>query len=444
MPDPLLSYRTATRPAPLQASSPGTPVKGTINLAVTPPPGGQDVYCDQIKVAVPANEQNGGAFFTEQPVFSTSSDKWVITTFAQIAGQELGLEAGTTWWRAIFHPVAEEYDLIRDPVAFGLSGTLSTSTGSLTYLILEHSGTTTDRSSYTNKKAELTLVVTEPVFYLQSFLARGSEATAPQTKFAGGSPVHLSWESNGAFFRLYDGDGQILHQGPETFFTLENGVSNDTTFTLEASMSPETQGNGFEPIYQYATLTVTVTDPTLDRLTVSGLLSARAGVEVAGTLSANEDLTVSGLLSARARVEVAGTLSANEDLTVSGALSANSDLTVVGDLNAHGNVSAVNDDKIFRIRELRGPNGSHLSVNSSVDVLSGCDVSIHDALRVSGHLERGGSTVVADGDRIGLNNTHYPGWLYASAYHEDGDRRKPFVWDPGNRVVESYWQVSRD
>ncbi|MFF3755346.1 hypothetical protein ACFYYH_33715 [Streptomyces sp. NPDC002018] len=472
MPDqstPLLGYLTSTSPAPLQASSPGTPTLGRINLAVTDDR--QDVYCDRIQIAVPADDHAGGAYFTEQPNFSTSSGQWTVASLVQVTGEELGLAQSGQFYRATFRSVDEEYDLIGDTLDFGLSGPLSISTGPLAYYIQEHSGTTSDRDDYTKKSRVLTLTVTEPVFYLHSFLARGEAgATAPRTKFTGGSPVYLTWESNGTYFRLYDGDGDLVQEGPETYCSIGYDViTMDTTFTLVASMSPETEGNGsgFEPIYQYATLTVTITDPTLEGLTVREDITARSGLDVSGrisadgdvsiagdvtvrsrldveeTLSALGDLTVSGYTTARGRLDVSGDLTVDSSLTVGSSLTANSELTVNGDLTANGYVSAVGDDTHVRIRELRGPYGEKISINSSVDVLSDNDFTIREGLSVDKDIKRGGSGVLADGDEIGLNNTYYEGWLYATMFVND-NRRTTAVWDPGDRVVESSWRVSRD
>ncbi|MFE4832546.1 hypothetical protein [Streptomyces sp. NPDC056672] len=460
-PNLLLGYRTSTSPAPLQASSPGTPTQGRINLAVTDDQ--QDVYCDQIQIAVPADDHGGGAYFTEQPNFSTSSGQWTVASLVQVTGEELGLAQSGKFYRATFRSADEEYDLIGDTLDFGLSGPLSASTGPLAYYLQEHSGTTPDRDGYTKKSRVLTLTVTEPVFYLHSFLARGEgEATVPRTKFTSGSSVHLTWESNGTYFRLYDGDGDLVQEGPETYCSIGYGViTMDTTFTLVASMSPETEGGGFEPIYQYATLTLTITDPTLEGLTVRDDITARSGLDVSGRISAGSDITIDGDATVRSRLYVEETLSALGDLSVDGdttargrldvsgyltvedSLTANSDLTVNGDLTANGYVTAVSDDKYVRIRELRGPYGEKISINSSVDVLSDNDFVIREGLSVEKDIKRGGSGVLADGDDIGLNNTYYEGWLYATMFVSD-NRRTTAVWNPGDRVVESSWRVSRD
>jgi cytoskeletal protein CcmA (bactofilin family) len=472
MSDPLLGYRTSTDPAPLQASTPGTPALGRINLAVGP--GQDDTYCDRIQIAVAADDKAGGAYFTKQPNFSTSRDTWTVDSVMEMSGDELGLSGGR-YYRATFHSAEEEYDLVDYTVDFGLSGTLSASTGPLFYYIQEHSGTSPGRGGYTDRRETLTLTVTEPVFYLHNFLARASgNATAPQTQFSSGSPVYLTWESNGGWYRLYSGDGKLVQEGKQTFCSLDHGVSMDTTFTLVASMSPETQGgHGFEPIYRYATLALSVPDPTLQKLTVRGDITAQAGISAGGNLSVGGSATVSGKATvgsdltvqqslttqgdltvdrnatvygsttARGWVEVYGSLTADSSATVKGELTTQSDLAVNGDLTAYGYVTAIGDGKYVRIRELRGPIYEHLHINSSVDVLDGCDVSIKETLDVAKDIKRAGYGVISHDDKIGLHNTHYPGWLYATMFVND-NRRQTAVWNPNQRVVESYWTISRD
>lgn len=145
-----------------------------------------------------------------------------------------------------------------------------------------------------------------------------------------------------------------------------------------------------------------------------------------------------GRLTARNSVEVEG------GLDVAGTLNANGVLNARDSLNAYGQVEAVSSDHYVRIRELRGPYGEKISLNSNVEVLAECDVTIHERLYVTKDIKINNYGVLSDRDQIGLYNTHYGGYLYASTYEKDSDRRIPYVWEPGDRVTESYWRISRD
>ncbi|MDH6579281.1 hypothetical protein [Kitasatospora sp. MAP5-34] len=384
---PLLKYRTSTSPAPLQADA-DFPTPATINLAVLP--GSQAVHCSRIEIAVPADDTRDRAYFAQAPVPASSSSDWTFSV-RKDTGQKLNLPGAPTgsYYLITFQLQNPQRDLINYPLNFGLSGSLLSSGGPLTYRILERSKTSAG-AGYTQKYSRRTMTVVEPAFYLHSFLARGSQAatSAPLTSFTSGSPIHLTWESNGTHFQLYDGKSSSpIQQGSATSFSLPNGIFSDTTFIVAATVLSGSQGaaNGFTPVYQYATLTLTVPNPTLDSLTVRGGIAAQSTVIVNGPLYANDNLAVSeggrtkfstvgvtgarvlGDLSADYQLSVTGTLVANgflvannnvivseagrtkfssvnvNGLRVVGELTAESQLSVAGDLVANGVLHANRD-----------------------------------------------------------------------------------------------------
>ncbi len=454
---PLLTYRVATSPAPLQAGTADTDSKGRITITVTA--GAEDTYCDWIQIAVPGDAAGGGAYFTDdpKPVFS-SDGNWSTGSLVQVTAKHLGLAGEGLYYRAIFHYQGDDGDPFDGTLHLGVGGELVDSTGTLDLHVTEHSDTSSDPDDFVSRRRTVPLPVTAPVFYLNAFLARDDDrATVPKTKFSSSDNPYLSWESNGSYYRVFDGDGEIVYQGSRPSFTLPDGaLAMDTTFTLEAAMSPEDAGSGFETIRQYAALTLTVKDPTLDALTVEGGISGESGLAIGGNASIGNSLTVSNSLTVNGSADVGSGLTVRGDtyaqsaLTVNGSLTAESslyaessarisgDLTVDGTLDANGQVNAVSSDHYVRIRELRGPYGEQLSINSNVEVISGCHLNATGDLKIKGY------GVLSDGDSIGLNNTYYGGYLYASTYEKDGDRRIPYVWVPGDRVTESHWRISRD
>lgn len=272
---PLLEYRTSTNPAPLQAGSgPGDPTENRVNIAVRAP-ANRKVYCKEIQIAVPIRSLKGGAYFSAKPQCATGSDKWQDVTAATGSG---GLALGNTsdYHQFVFRPIPAmpKSRPVDYPLDFGLTGRLDTPTGPLTCIVTETSRT--GGGSYATRRRELTLTVTDPVFYLHNFRASDpNQPTVPRTRFNAGEDVHLAWESNGTHFQLYDGDGTLLNQGSEdkTSCTVpKSKVTNDTTYTLVASVSSGPQGGqaGFQPICQYATLTITLNNPTLTGVRVNG------------------------------------------------------------------------------------------------------------------------------------------------------------------------------
>jgi hypothetical protein len=348
-PQPLLTYRVATSPNPLQASSPTTPSRASITIAVFP--GDQPVYCNKIQIAVPKNDADNNPYFSAPPDGSCSSTKWEIDTTAPLDDDDdpNSAEDGLRHYLVTFRTIEDDDNLIDYPLNFGLTGTLGTTTGTLTCRLGETSGTDNDTSRFTPKKGSFTMAVDPQTLYLNNFLSSDpGKPTTPRTKFTAGDPIYLTWESNGTSFQLYDGDGTVLNKDSDTdtHFTLENGITNDTTFTLVATLtSGRAQSqNDFQPIYQYATLTLTTTNPTLTDFTVTRNGKKKIttvdtnGLIVDGLLSANNNLTVSANNETKITTVGKDTLDVNGTLRVAYALRRGTDnlgtVTVVcaGDL----------------------------------------------------------------------------------------------------------------
>ncbi|MEV3961835.1 hypothetical protein AB0M34_13190 [Nocardia sp. NPDC050193] len=273
---PLLGYAIATSPNPLQASSTTTPSRDHITIAVSVP-ADETIHCDSIQFAVPKADPDTPGF-DSAPGWSLSSDKkwkWLDTW--------LDDTHTPSYYRAAIVP-ADDNQPIEYGVSVGITGTLGTETGTLTCLLREHSGT--NEATLTYKEGSFIMPVDPQAFYLNNFLALDpGSPNVPRTRFSDGDTFVLSWESNGTNFTLYDGDGNVLYDGPDTSCTLIPPVypgdqppagciqyffKTDTTFTLCATLTSGAaqSRNDFEPIYQYATLTVTTAKPIFDSLNV--------------------------------------------------------------------------------------------------------------------------------------------------------------------------------
>ncbi|WP_433253022.1 hypothetical protein ACQPYK_08850 [Streptosporangium sp. CA-135522] len=314
---PLLHYSTST--APLQAGSPDKPAANTIDITVSSP-ADQNIYCNKIEIAVPISApDDGGAYFTENPQ-SSITGKWSPASAQMKTGQELGLEPATNYYHVIFQaPPIPRFDLIDKPLTISITGNVAATPGStLTCPSTENSGTASGK--YTRKTPqELTWDTAKPVFYLHNLLSSAPDKpTVPRTKFNAGDEVYLTWESNGSFFQLYDGDGTTLYEGSATSYTIPSGkILNDTTFTLKAS---EKNAAGFETVDQYATLSINITNPTLDDLKITNKLTTVGsnGLIVNGDLAAQSSLNVSGSLTAQGDMYARANLQVDHNATVYG------------------------------------------------------------------------------------------------------------------------------
>jgi hypothetical protein len=87
----LLTCLSSTYPAPLQVSTPQTPVTGLLHIAAINQ-GTQPVYCNKVLVAVPVGPDVNELFATSPaPVASCNTSKWTISNMEIKPGKDLGL-----------------------------------------------------------------------------------------------------------------------------------------------------------------------------------------------------------------------------------------------------------------------------------------------------------------------------------------------------------------
>ncbi|MEU4300883.1 hypothetical protein [Kitasatospora aureofaciens] len=102
-------------------------------------------------------------------------------------------------------------------------------------------------------------------------------------------------------------------------------------------------------------------------------------------------------------------------------------VSIADNLTVGGDVNATATGRVVRIRDLRGPYGVPLRVNSHLEVLTGNNVSIADNLTV------GGKSVLRDQDSVRIRNNNYPeNHLNATtAFGTDNS---------GNFIAAAYWR----
>ncbi|HEX7119772.1 MAG TPA: hypothetical protein VF212_13355 [Longimicrobiales bacterium] len=295
----LLTYRFSTDPAPLQVSTSQTATNGRINVAVFAD--AAPVYCNEIKIAVPIGP-DATDLSADSPQVSVNTSKWAVESVSRVKGSELGLDDDQSYAVYTFKTRDASDNKIDYDLVFGMVATVNSVPGSFDYLVQERSGTGSDPATYTTKQVTFSLEKELPTFYLKNFVAAAPSApTVPATEFANGAAIRLSWESNGTYYRIYSkGDPKPIYSGTDTSFTLKGGVATDTTFVLVASVTGDPTGDGgagYEPIYLYEALTVTVKDPDLTpkSTAVAGNASVGGTLEVAGATTLHAT-TVDGAL----------------------------------------------------------------------------------------------------------------------------------------------------
>ncbi|HEX8832406.1 MAG TPA: hypothetical protein VF705_14625, partial [Longimicrobium sp.] len=176
-----------------------------------------------------------------------------------------------------------------------------------------------------------------PSFYLDNVVAVPATCDQctqqPSGIYTNGQAFRLQWESNGTWFQVIQGQ-QVIYSGPDLSFTLANGVALDTTFVLVASVdggpASGTPNPGFQSIFLYEPVTVTITNPDLTPRSVVAANDVKAAtLEATGQASAGS-LVVSGASALNGGATIGG------GVTISGGATINNGATINGGTTIHG------------------------------------------------------------------------------------------------------------
>lgn len=372
----LLNYQFSSSPSPIQTST-----TANLNIYVS----GANIYCSQVVVAAPTGPDSGNLFVSPPtPTAACNTTKWSITAELKKAS-DLGLPGDTTYTTFTFDCIQSSDNLIDYNLDFLLSGTVNGVAGDFDIQIMETSGTSA--SDLSVKQGSQTLSSVAPQFYLQNFVSTSpGTPTVPVTDFTAGASIYFEWESNGTYFQLYQqGNPTPIYQGTATNFTLSDGINRGATFVLAATLTgPIGQGgaSGYEPIFLYDSLTVTVSNPVLtpSSVTVSGPLSVTGAATLASA-------TVQGALSVTGNTTLAG--------TTTGALTAASG-------NVQGGFSVTGDSTLAA---------------TTAGALTAASASIQGNLSVSGLLSASGAVgMMGSAASIGAGNYTAPSDGFVSGF----------------------------
>ncbi len=314
----LLQYAASTSPSPMQASVPWMPATGRLNISLLNP---QGAYCKQIIIAVPYGN-TADALFASMPSIAANNADWSLLTKEEEAGGRPGIRSATPY--AAFTMVCRDEKLykISGNQTFSISGDIGGQCGSSTIQIQETSSPD-NQQEMQDRLYQFNCVKAEPEFYARNFITTAADQyTVPRSEFQKGEEIRFVWESNGTYFKIYQKDGKVVYQGTQTSCVLQEGVQNDTAFVLVASMTGDWDEDqpqaGYQPVYIYRHLTVTVANPLLrpSRLTVGELAmfsgpaafvqktefkehaKFSGGANISGGLNVNTSLYVNGNLTA--------------------------------------------------------------------------------------------------------------------------------------------------
>jgi hypothetical protein len=312
--DLLLAYAVSTAPSPIQIGTNLTAASARVNFNVSAV---TTAYCDQVLLALPVGA-NIDDLFASPPSGSLSTNKWALTTVNKHASA-LGLPGDITYTVFTYDCIARSDYLINYDLNFAAFGVVTNVLGNCTVKIQERSGVTDDPLTFTVKNGDIVLAKAPPQFYLKNFIATSMlSPTVPATDFPRRTEIQLKWESNGTYFQIFlQSQSAPIYAGTVPNFTLRAGVTRDATFILVAALTGDpgqgSPSSGYEPVYLYDSLTITIANPDLTPNTIR----VASDTTVGGTLSVSGSATISGQANLGA-ANVDGSLAVAHDLNVNG------------------------------------------------------------------------------------------------------------------------------
>ena len=321
----ILDYRISTFPSQLQISTAQTSTQGRVDINVSS--SGAQKFCSQMRIAIPVGA-DAASFSVGTPSAAISTSNWSVTTTELRPGTDFGLDASTNYATFTFDARDPSVYELNYNLVFSFTAAINQAAGPFDIIVQETSGTSA--SSLSPKQGSFTLEKLTPFFFLQNFVATTpSTPLVPALEFTKDSSIQLAWESNGSWFQLFaKGSTTPIYAGTQTSFTVTGGAATDTTYFLQASMTSDPSGDvgGFEPIYLFDALTITITNPDLtpnsvaiaQTLQVAGATTLSGATTLAGSASVTGPLGVSGdatLATTSLGDTTAATLTVNGDFS---------------------------------------------------------------------------------------------------------------------------------
>lgn len=273
-------------------------------------PGGGKYYCRSVFFDVPVGNGADDLFLKGTGVTITSHTKgW--TALEAKDSEKVGDATG-------YVELGLQYKggkvLLTEPVQFTLTGKVNNASGTAG-IVFTDEYTPVETEEWEDEESIHEFTKGPVPFYLKNLMtAKPDDPTVPCCDFSPGNPIRFSWEGSGTSYKIYKkGEAMPIYTGRDTFYEYGAGVLNDTTFILEADLSGSARTDREEKKLAYKvlydTITVTVRDPTLHKLTVEGNLRAMSGLSVGGYISSAAGASLDGSNVIK-NAELNGTVSA--------------------------------------------------------------------------------------------------------------------------------------
>ncbi|QJB37998.1 hypothetical protein HF324_09095 [Chitinophaga oryzae] len=365
-PELLLDYNVTPLPSPLV---PGQ--SGKVKITVEDSP----YYCDQIQFSVPCGDDPADIFATPppKPSLCISNNHWTTGDPKPIHNTE----GGPHYYQWTVSNAENNYAVIKTDFTF--TGNVNALGGQAQIIIDEDSGT--NPGDLEGREGYRSVTKSDkPLFYLRNLLAIDHLSPGfPCGAFKLGYPIEITWEGNGTSYDLYQsGISKAIYSGQDTNYTLEQGITDITTFCCVAH-----NANGDK---LYECLTLTVTNPAITAQTVT----SAGQEEVDGDMTTNQATCNTLSLSSNPTVMAAPPPNASNLIDNASAFRLNGDFKVGGDASFTGPLTcdSINTDNLTIQQSLtlntqqESLFGAPILVTSGIDIGFGIVPAVSDGYAV--------------------------------------------------------------
>jgi hypothetical protein len=250
LPPTLLTYDVNPKLVPVSTGTPNmAAVTVTIQASTT-------ALCSKIVLNIPIGDVPG-ALFSKTPTPTSSQTGWTNADSQPILAAQAVKPLS-------YHTVTltnpDPTGAVPTTFTVTISGSVSIGVDGADIILSELSALVSPTPTFSVKKTPLHMDMEKDLpLFVRSFVAKSvANPTVPDSEFANGAAISLSWESNGTNFLLYrKAELDALDLGSSTSCNLPEGITSDTTFVLVATLnSPQSVSTLYEA------LTLTVSNPT--------------------------------------------------------------------------------------------------------------------------------------------------------------------------------------
>ncbi|RAJ83688.1 hypothetical protein CLV59_103660 [Chitinophaga dinghuensis] len=258
---PLLSYDVKTKPTNITISQSNNPSQADILVTILP---NADVKCQYLSVLVPLGEQSSDLFSKDPtPGGKSSNTDWVPSN-ANVVG--MGQDAGNDYQTYLFKHSADDMT-VDSAVTITVSGTVNQKTGKASIEVREMSCEQAESQFVVRGKAYDISKNGDQAFFLNNVVMIYTDTPGSPAPFLDRNrPLQLQWQSNGQYYRVYDGSQTgPVSEGTNPWYNIQGGLTADTTFIIEATAGQQTLYQ--EYVAQVNTPDVSVGHITADNVT---------------------------------------------------------------------------------------------------------------------------------------------------------------------------------